>query len=133
MQNIAADDYASQITSEIWGGCFTRWFPTYLLLGIRGAIRNIAVVHPVLSIYALVAGAIAVAMTFLFFKQNRESKEAWLMLIALLSVAGIAFSTAFTIMCLSRYMVYGFAGFYTAAYAMLLVIINNYKKKAGVA
>lgn len=131
LQNFAADEYASKLTTEIFGGCFGRWFPTYLVLGIRGAIRNVAIVHPILSIYALLLGVTACVMTVVFLKKNRDSKEAWFMLIALLTIAGISFSTALTIMCLSRYMVYGFAGFYTAAYLMLLKVFNNYKKKSS--
>ena len=128
-RDISADEYAGELIKEIFLGCAGRWISHYLVLGMWGAIRNVAIVHPILSIYALAAGLLAIIMTIVFFKKNRESKEAWLMLIALLSIAGIAFSTAFTIMCLSRYMVYGFAGFYTAAYLMLLTIIKNYKKK----
>jgi len=126
--DIKADEYAGELIREIFPGCVGRWMSHYLLLGMWGAIRNVAVVHPILNIYALALGLLAVIMTVIFFKKNRESKEAWLMLIALLSVAGISFSTAFTIMCLSRYMVYGFAGFYTAAYLMLLAIIKRYKR-----
>lgn len=128
-QDIQANEYAGELIKELFPGCAGRWFSHYLVLGMWGAIRNIAIVHPILSVYAIVAGVVAIVMTFLFFKKNKESKEAWLMLIALLSIAGIAFSTAYTIMCLSRYMVYGFTGFYTAAYAMLLALIRNYKKK----
>ena len=130
-RDIIADEYAGELIKEIFPECAGRWISHYLVLGMWGAIRNVAVVHPILSIYALTAGLLAVIMTFVFFGKNRESKEAWLMLIALLSVAGISFSTAFTIMCLSRYMVYGFAGFYTAAYLMLLKFFNKYKKKTS--
>ena len=129
LQNLAADEYASKIIAEIFGDCFLKWFPIYLILGMRGAIRNVAVVHPLLSIYALAAGVLAIVMTWIFIKRDRDSKEAWLMVIALLTIAGISFSTALTIMCLSRYMVYGFAGFYTSAYLMLISFIN--KKKVG--
>lgn len=127
--DIKADEYAGELIKEIFPGCVGRWISHYLILSMWGAIRNVAVVHPILSIYALTAGVVAIIMTVLFFKKDAESKEAWLMLIALLSIAGIAFSTAFTIMCLSRYMVYGFAGFYTAAYLMLLALMKNDKKR----
>ena len=125
--DIKADEYAGELIKEIFGGCAGRWISHYFVLGMWGAIRNVAVVHPILGIYALAVGLLAVIITIAFFKNNRESQEAWLMLIALLSIAGISFSTAFTIMCLSRYMVYGFAGFYTAAYLMLLAIIKRYE------
>ena len=103
------------------------------MLGFRGAIRNVAIVHPILSIYALIMGGAAIVMMFLFFRKDKESKEAWLMLIALLTVAGISFSTALTIMCLSRYMVYGFTGFYSAVYLMFLVWVRYWNKdKIGI-
>lgn len=134
IQNIEADKYATSLTKEILPGCFPEWFSNYILLGIRGTIRNVAIVHPILSVYALIMGAAAIVMMFLFFRKDKESKEAWLMLIALLTVAGIAFSTALTIMCLSRYMVYGFTGFYAAVYLMLLAWLrcrNTNKRGIG--
>ena len=125
LEDIRADEYASELIKELFPGCMKRWTAHYLTLGIRGAIRNIAIVHPILNIYALGMGAIGIGLTFLFFRNDRKSKEAWLMLIALLSIAGIAFSTAYTIMCLSRYMIYGFTVFYTAIYLMLCALIKN--------
>lgn len=125
LEDIRSDEYASELIKEVFPGCMKRWIAHYLTLGIRGAIRNIAIVHPVLNIYALGMGVIGVVMTFLFFGKDRKSEEAWLMLIALLSIAGIAFSTAYTIMCLSRYMIYGFTVFYTAIYLMLYVLFKN--------
>lgn len=125
LEDIRADEYASELIKELFPGCMKRWTAHYLTLGIRGAIRNIAIVHPILNIYALAMGAIGIGLTFLFFRNDRKSKEAWLMLIALLSIAGIAFSTAYTIMCLSRYMIYGFTVFYTAIYLMLCALIKN--------
>lgn len=128
-RDLKADEYAGELIEEIFPGCAGRWMAHYLVLGMWGTIRNVAIVHPILSIYAIAVGVIAIIITFQLFKKNRESREAWLMLIALLSIAGISFSTAFTIMCLSRYMVYGFAGFYTAVYLILLKVFNDYNKK----
>ncbi|MBQ3105836.1 MAG: hypothetical protein IJC59_08275 [Lachnospiraceae bacterium] len=119
-QNVEADRYAGALMKDLLPGCFLRWFGNYLLLGMRGAVRNVAVVHPLLNLYAYGMGFLAAAGMIWFFIRHPDRGEGWLLLIALLSVAGISFSTALTIMCLSRYMVYGFAPFYTAVYIGIL-------------
>ena len=107
-QNLLADEYSTALMKELLPGCLWRWTGNYLMLGFRGLIRNVAVVHPLLSVYALVIFAAALLKMFLDFKEDLESREAWLMLIAALTVLGVSFSTALTIMCLQRYMIYGF-------------------------
>lgn len=119
-QNILADRYSVAIMKEVLPLCVWRWGGNYLMLGMRGLIRNIAVVHPVLNIYAIVMFFGAFVMMIFEFQKNLESKEAWLTLIALLVVLGVSFSTALTIMCLQRYMIYGFTGFYTACFLLVL-------------
>ena len=119
-QNILADEYSTALMKELLPGCLWRWAGNYLLLGFRGLIRNVAVVHPLLSIYAFVVFAAALMKMFLDFKEDLESREAWFMLTALLTVLGVSFSTALTIMCLQRYMIYGFTVFYTACFVCLV-------------
>ena len=126
-QNILADEYSTALMKELLPGCLWRWGGNYLMLGIRGLIRNIAVVHPILNIYAIGIFAAALVKMFLDFKADLKSKEAWLLLIALLTVLGVSFSTALTIMCLQRYMVYGFTGFYTACFVVFIKEMNKRK------
>ena len=119
-QNILADEYSTALMKELLPGCIWRWGGNYLMLGFRGFVRNVAVVHPVLSMYAFVVFAAALLKMFLDFKEDLESREAWFMLIAVLTVLGVSFSTALTIMCLQRYMIYGFSVFYTVCFVYLI-------------
>ena len=124
-QNILADEYSTALMKELLPGCIGRWAGNYLLLGFRGLIRNVAVVHPLISVYAFVVFAAALIKMFLNFKEDLESSEAWFMLIAVLTVLGVSFSTALTIMCLQRYMIYGFTVFYTACFVCLIKEIKK--------
>lgn len=51
----------------------------------------------------------------------RESCQdaAWVMGVALLFIAANVCATSITIMCLSRYMIYGFSLFYTALFLLI--------------
>lgn len=124
-QNILADEYSTALMKELLPGCLWRWGGNYLMLGFRGLIRNVAVVHPILSIYAFVVFAAALMKMFFDFKADLESREAWFMLIAVLTVLGVSFSTALTIMCLQRYMIYGFTVFYTACFVCFMKEIKK--------
>ena len=124
-QNLLADEYSTALMKELLPGCFWRWCGNYLMLGFRGLIRNVAVVHPLLNIYAFVIFAAALLKMFVDFKEDLESREAWFMLIAVLTVLGVSFSTALTIMCLQRYMIYGFSVFYTACFVCFMKEIKK--------
>ncbi len=51
--------------------------------------------------------------------RDRNDRTAWMMLISLMLLFGNAYGTAVTIMCLSRYMIYGFIVFYSSLLGML--------------
>ena len=60
------------------------------------------------------------------YKNNRKSRAALLMLLALVMIGVNVFATALMIMCLSRYMIYNTALFYIAG---LMCLKELYEKK----
>ncbi|MBQ8947053.1 MAG: hypothetical protein IJ058_09605 [Lachnospiraceae bacterium] len=120
--NRIGDGYAGDLVGILLPKVFGRWFPDALLLGLRGVVRNIAVCRLPAYIYVCVLFALCVYMTIRLFAADKRDKAALFMSIAILAVLGNSFSTALVIMCLSRYMIYGFAGFYTG----MLVCYNKF-------
>lgn len=125
-QNLRADSISMTIMKEILPECFGRWLSCYLMLGIRGMIRSIGVYHPIVNMVVLLLYLVAFLLMVLDLKKDSSSKEGWLMFISLLSILAVAFSTAITIMCLSRYMIYNFIGFYVG---LFLLIIKKMKER----
>ena len=76
-------------------------------------------VHPLINkiVLLLYVGAAGLALwqTVIF----KKSDAACAMGIALLFIAANVCATSLTIMCLSRYMIYGFSIFYTAGFLLL--------------
>lgn len=124
--NRIADGYAGELIHELLPQVFGRWFTDALLLGSRGVVRNIAVCHPVMYIYTAFMLGIMIFFALRGFKADPGDKTTLFMFIAILSVLGNAYSTAIVIMCLSRYMIYGFPVFYTA---VLLLLIGIKRKR----
>lgn len=122
-QNLMADEAAGKIIAGIFPKCFGRWLAGYFLIAWYGLIRSIAVVHPVINWLAFLLYLGAAGMAVLMIVKNRREKEkiddgVWFMGLALLAVCANVFAVAFTIMALSRYMIYGFAIFYTACFVL---------------
>lgn len=126
--NRIADGYAGDLIGELLPLVSGRWLADVIILGSRGLIRNIAVVHPLMIVYAGLMLIIAFFITVNLFKRDIGDPAAMFMLTALLSVFGNSYSTAMVIMCLSRYMIYGFPVFYSG----LMIAFISYKKRLGV-
>ena len=122
-RDIEADDISMEILKSILPSCFGVWVGNYLILAFRGMMRCIGITHPLIGIVVWGFYLFAFAMCFYKLYKDKWSKEGWLMFISLLSILALSFSTAITIMCLSRYMIYGFVPFYTA----LLMIVRKMK------
>ena len=122
--NIVADDMSMDMIKSILPSCFCVWLGNYLVLAMRGMMRCIGIPHPIIGIAVWGFYLFGFAMCFFELYKNKWSKEGWLMFIALLSILALSFSTAMTIMCLSRYMVYGFVPFYTA---MLMILKKHWE------
>lgn len=115
-QNIEADRLSIKIMISIMPRHIISWFYNYLVLAFRGMVRSILIVHPVLSGVAAGEYLVAMIMLLIGILQRKSIKENWLLFISLLSICAVSFSTAITIMCISRYMVYNFTLFYTACF-----------------
>lgn len=122
-RDIKADEISMEILKSILPSCFDVWLGNYLILALRGMMRCIGVTHPLIGIVVWGFYLFAFVMCFYKLYKDKWSKEGWLMFISLLSILALSFSTAMTIMCLSRYMIYGFVPFYTA----LLMIVRETK------
>lgn len=139
-QSSMSDELAGRMLAKLLPACFGQWLYDYILLCVYGFIRSVAVVHPVLNwlTLALYAVAIGLAVRQVFCKRGRENMDvrlrescqdaAWVMGVALLFIAANVCATSITIMCLSRYMIYGFSLFYTALFLLIReVTLKNIK------
>ncbi len=118
-QNLRADQISAEMIKELLPYSFGQWAQGYLLLSTNGLIRSIAVVNPWINLFAAFAYLSAIGLTVFAFRRNKKSMAGWTMIVALLSIVAIVYATSLTIMCLSRYMIYGFSGFYIAYYLLL--------------
>lgn len=119
IQNLMADETAGKIIAGILPKCFWRWAGNYLLIMRYGLIRSIAVVHPVINWMAAFIYISALALMYLVWKREKRNPALPVMAVALLAIFANAGAVSITIMCLSRYMIYGFTPFYTG-YVLLL-------------
>lgn len=119
IQNLMADETAGKIIRGILPACFWRWAGNYLLIAGYGLIRSIAVVHPVINWIAVLIYLSALALTMFVYQKEPESPAVPVMLISILAILANVGAVSVTIMCLSRYMIYGFAPFYTGYFLLL--------------
>ena len=118
-RNIWVDDRCREMVQGLWNHCFGRWTINYLLLGYNGLCRTIGITHPLIWIPMGLILIFALVLCIRCLKQKRNYKECLLMLVSGLFICGNAFATALFIMCLSRYMVYGFSFFYIALFLLM--------------
>lgn len=118
-QSRMSDELAGRMLKKLLPACFGQWLYDYILLCTYGLIRSIAVVHPLVNWAAFALYAIAVVLAVWQLRRRKGGDEVWMMGVALLFIAANAGATSITIMCLSRYMIYGFSLFYTALYVLL--------------
>ncbi len=128
-QNLMADEAAGKIMRGILPGCFLRWCGNYLLIVRYGLVRSIAVVHPLLNWAAAFIYLSAFGMMCLAYHKDRRSPAVRLMAVSLLAVAANVAAVSLTIMCLSRYMVYGFVPFYIGYFLLVLECFGRYGKE----
>ena len=118
-QSSMSDEMAGRMLRKLLPACFGQWFYDYLLLCRYGLIRSIAVVHPLINWAALVIYLAAAGLSVRTFLKNRKSNALPVMGLALLFIAANVCATSLTIMCLSRYMIYGFSLFYMALFLLI--------------
>jgi len=125
-QSSMSDEMAGGMIKKLLPACFGQWFYDYILLCRNGFVRSIAVVHPLINpaaflLYLLAAG---LALWNAFVKKRYSA--AIVMGTALLFIAANVCATSITIMCLSRYMIYGFSLFYIALFLLVREWAGNH-------
>lgn len=118
-QSRMSDEMAGGMLKKLLPVCFGQWLYDYMLLCTYGFIRSVAVVHPLINWVALLFYAGAVGLAVWQVWRFKKSDAAWAMGVALLFIAANVCAASMTIMCLSRYMVYGFSFFYTAGFLLV--------------
>ncbi len=124
-QSRMSDEMAGKMLRKLLPACFGQWFYDYLLLCRNGFIRSIAVVNRWINWAALAIYFAAAALTVIVFGKNRKSGAARVMGLALLFIAANVCATSLTIMCLSRYMIYGFSIFYMAFFLLAAEFVRG--------
>ncbi len=115
-QSSMSDEMAGGMLRKLLPACFGQWLYDYILLCTNGFIRSIAVVHPLINWVALLFYVVSVFLVIWHIWRGKRYDAAWAMGTALLFIAANVCATSITIMCLSRYMIYGFSLFYTALF-----------------
>ena len=110
---------------QLLPGCFGQWLYDYLLLCRNGFIRSIAVVNRWINWAALAIYLAAAALTIRALIKDKKSGPVRVMGLALLFIAANVCATSLTIMCLSRYMIYGFSIFYMAFFLLLVEVMRE--------
>lgn len=117
-QSRMSDEKAGQMLKKLLPACFGQWLYDYLLLCRNGFIRSIAVVHKWINLAALIIYLAAAGLTAVVFRKNKKSPAVYMMGFAFLFIAANVCATSLTIMCISRYMIYGFSLFYMALFLL---------------
>lgn len=133
-QSSMSDDMAGRMIRKLLPACFGQWFYDYLLLCRNGFVRSIAVVHPLINWVALLFYLTAMGLALYLICVKKRYEAALTMGVALLFIVANVCATSITIMCLSRYMIYGFSIFYIAFYLVLREMIKDqswYRKRKG--
>lgn len=115
-ENLLADEISKSMRNKLLPVCFGQWLYDYMLLCSNGLIRSIAVVHPLIDPIAALLYITAIGFVLWCVWRRKQSDAAWMMGIALLFIVANACAVSLTIMCLSRYMIYGFSLFYMALF-----------------
>lgn len=133
-QSRLSDEMAGQMLKKLFPACVGQWLYDYVLLCTYGFIRSIAVVHPLVNWIAFLIYGIAIGLFVWQLLHNRQSDAVWVMGVAILFIAANVCATSITIMCLSRYMIYGFSFFYIALYLLGREVVREsgfFKHKKG--
>lgn len=118
-QSALSDAMAGRMLTKLLPKCFGQWFYDYLLLCRYGFIRSIAIVHRWINLFAVFLYLTAVALSVMICRKHRSDKAVYVMGLALLFIMANVCATSLTIMCLSRYMIYGFSLFYMALFLLV--------------
>lgn len=124
-QSLLSNEMAGRMLRKLLPACLKQWVYDYVLLCVYGLIRSIAVVHPLINRLALILYALAIGLLAWKIRRGGGSSATWMMGVALLFVVANACATSLTIMCLSRYMIYGFSLFYMALFLLGREVLSD--------
>lgn len=124
-QSSMSDEMAEQMIKKLLPACFGQWLYDYILLCRGGFVRSIAVVHPLINFAALFLYLAAVGLSLWLACVKRRFQAVVVMGVALLFIVANVCATSITIMCLSRYMIYGFSLFYIAFYLLVREVLRK--------
>ncbi len=124
-QSSMSDEMAGKMIKKLLPACFGQWLYDYILLCRNGFVRSIAVVHPLINFVALLLYLLAAGLALWLILVKKQARAAVVMGTALLFIAANVCATSITIMCLSRYMIYGFSLFYIALYLVIREVCEN--------
>lgn len=131
-QSSMSDEMAGRMIGKLLPVCLGQWLYDYALLCRNGFVRSIAVLHPLITPAALLLYPAAVGLALRQIRKKRGFQAAVVCGVAILFIAANVCAISLTIMCLSRYMVYGFPVFYIALFLLLREEVSALpKKKAG--
>ncbi len=118
-QSSMSDEMAGKMIKKLLPACFGQWLYDYMLLCRNGFVRSIAVVHPLINPVAFLLYLFAAGLALWHVFVRKRYAAAIVMGTAFLFIAANVCATSITIMCLSRYMIYGFALFYIALFLLI--------------
>lgn len=124
------DKTAMELAKQMIVHSFPRWIYVYFCVAISGFIRTVAIIHPLLNIYALFVYFFAVGLVLYQVVRGRK-KSCDFMVLAMLLICANVFATSMTIMCLSRYMIYNLPVFYIALFLLYRDIRSYAIKRKG--
>lgn len=127
-QNFRSDEAAANMLRKLLPQCFGQWLYDYLLLCWYGFIRSIAVVHRWINCAALILYLTAAGLSAWMLRKYKKCDAAFMMAFALLFIAANVCATSLTIMCLSRYMIYGFSLFYMSLFLLIIELMRKARK-----
>lgn len=123
------DRTALELGKKILPHSFKRWLYVYFCVALSGFVRTVAVIHPLLNLYAVFLYGAGAVLTVWSLLKRGMTKAVRCVLLAVLLVCANVFATSVTIMCLSRYMIYNMPVVYIAGFLLLREIWQEKKRK----
>jgi len=110
---------ADVFVKALFPAMIPRFIGNYLVTVVSGLERSVSMKGEILSIYAWILWAVGIVLfIWLLFgdgiKEGIQTRETWLLGMAIISILINTGAISLLIMCLSRYMVYNTALFYIA-------------------
>lgn len=128
---VEVDKVAAALMKELMPQVFGRYVYNYIAMVAMGLVRSVAVIHPVLNWYALIAYLLAIVLMIYVWVQKHDSKAAPFMALVLLMIAGNVTGTSLMLQCISRYMLYNLPLFYLAGALLLIECYDIFKNRKG--